>query len=49
MTLPTYRFGRSGMNITRLGFGSWAIGGGANVRTRLHEVRAGLERARSDA
>lgn len=28
MTLPTVSFGRSGLNITRVGFGSWAIGGG---------------------
>jgi aryl-alcohol dehydrogenase-like predicted oxidoreductase len=28
MTLPTYPLGRSGLLITRLGFGSWAVGGG---------------------
>src|SRR5471032_2587992 len=28
MTLPTRPLGRSGMDITRLGFGSWAVGGG---------------------
>ena len=28
MTLPTQRLGRSDLNITRLGFGAWAIGGG---------------------
>ena len=28
MTLPTQRLGRTDMNITRLGFGAWAIGGG---------------------
>ena len=28
MTLPTRRLGRSDFNITRLGFGAWAIGGG---------------------
>jgi aryl-alcohol dehydrogenase-like predicted oxidoreductase len=28
VALPTRRLGRSGLNITRLGFGSWAIGGG---------------------
>lgn len=28
MTLPTERLGISGLNITRLGFGAWAIGGG---------------------
>src|ERR1700733_10192131 len=26
-TLPTVPFGRTGMNITRVGFGSWAVGG----------------------
>jgi aryl-alcohol dehydrogenase-like predicted oxidoreductase len=26
-TLPTVRFGQTGMNITRVGFGSWAVGG----------------------
>jgi len=28
VTLPTQRLGRSDLNITRLGFGAWAIGGG---------------------
>jgi len=28
MTLPTQRIGRTDLNITRLGFGAWAIGGG---------------------
>jgi aryl-alcohol dehydrogenase-like predicted oxidoreductase len=28
MTLPTRPLGRSGLQITRLGFGSWAVGGG---------------------
>jgi hypothetical protein len=28
MTLPTHARGRSGLQITRLGFGSWAAGGG---------------------
>ena len=28
MSLPTSPLGRSGLNITRLGFGSWAVGGG---------------------
>ena len=28
MTLPTRPLGRSGLNITSVGFGSWAIGGG---------------------
>lgn len=28
MALPTRPLGRSGMDITRLGFGSWAVGGG---------------------
>ncbi|HEY1857661.1 aldo/keto reductase [Acidocella sp.] len=27
-SLPTVPFGKTGMNITRVGFGSWAIGGG---------------------
>jgi aryl-alcohol dehydrogenase-like predicted oxidoreductase len=26
--LPTRRFGRTDMSITRVGFGAWAIGGG---------------------
>ena len=29
MSLPTRPLGRSGLNITRLGFGSWAVGGGS--------------------
>ncbi len=28
MTLTTHALGRSGMQITRVGFGSWAVGGG---------------------
>jgi aryl-alcohol dehydrogenase-like predicted oxidoreductase len=28
MTLPTHPLGNGGMHITRLGFGSWAVGGG---------------------
>jgi aryl-alcohol dehydrogenase-like predicted oxidoreductase len=28
MTLPTRPLGNSGLNITRVGFGSWAVGGG---------------------
>jgi aryl-alcohol dehydrogenase-like predicted oxidoreductase len=28
MTLPTHPLGRTGLQITRLGFGSWAVGGG---------------------
>src|SRR6266850_8286509 len=28
MTLPTHPLGRSGLHISRLGFGSWAVGGG---------------------
>ena len=28
MTQPTHPLGRSGLHITRLGFGSWAVGGG---------------------
>jgi len=31
MTLPTRPFGRSGMAITRVGFGAWAAGGGGWV------------------
>ena len=34
-TLPTRRFGRTDMNITRVGFGAWAIGG-ADWATALH-------------
>jgi aryl-alcohol dehydrogenase-like predicted oxidoreductase len=30
-TLPTRPFGRTGMNITRVGFGAWAAGGGGWV------------------
>jgi aryl-alcohol dehydrogenase-like predicted oxidoreductase len=29
MILPTHPLGRTGLQITRLGFGSWAVGGGA--------------------
>ena len=28
MTLPTRALGRTGLQITPLGFGSWAVGGG---------------------
>src|ERR1700716_2931016 len=28
MTLPTHPLGRTGLQITRVGFGSWAVGGG---------------------
>ena len=28
-TLPTTLLGRTGMRLTRAGFGAWAIGGGA--------------------
>src|SRR5580704_16812291 len=28
MTLPTHPLGSSGLDITRVGFGSWAVGGG---------------------
>src|SRR5882762_8256559 len=28
MTLPTHPLGNSGLHITRVGFGSWAVGGG---------------------
>ena len=28
MTLPTHPLGNSGLHITRVGFGSWAVGSG---------------------
>jgi hypothetical protein len=28
MTLPTHPLGNSGLHITRVGLGSWAVGGG---------------------
>src|SRR5271156_3500356 len=46
-TLPTVRFGRTGMNITRVGFGSWAVGGGsqddnASIAAIRHAVSKGI-------
>ena len=54
MALPTRPLGRSGLNITRVGFGSWAIGGGdwafswgpqddeASLSTMRHAIEAGI-------
>jgi aryl-alcohol dehydrogenase-like predicted oxidoreductase len=54
MSLPTCPLGRSGMHITRVGFGSWAVGGGgwvfgwgpqddaASVATMRHAIEAGV-------
>jgi aryl-alcohol dehydrogenase-like predicted oxidoreductase len=54
MALPTRPLGRSGLNITRVGFGSWAIGGGgwafgwgpqddkASLATMRHALEAGV-------
>lgn len=54
MSLPTSPLGRSGMQITRLGFGSWAIGGGgwafgwgpqddeASLATMRHAIDLGI-------
>jgi aryl-alcohol dehydrogenase-like predicted oxidoreductase len=54
MALPTRPFGRSGLNITRVGFGSWALGGGdwafswgpqdddASLATMRHAIHAGI-------
>jgi aryl-alcohol dehydrogenase-like predicted oxidoreductase len=54
MALPTRPLGRSGLNITRVGFGSWAIGGGdwafswgpqndeASLATMRHAIEAGI-------
>src|ERR1700735_5650848 len=53
-SLPTVPFGKTGMNITRVGFGSWAIGGGAwavglgdqedkeSIQAIQHAVRRGV-------
>ena len=52
--LPTLPFGRTGMNITRVGFGAWAVGGGGwnggwgpqddkdSVATIRHAVESGV-------
>jgi aryl-alcohol dehydrogenase-like predicted oxidoreductase len=54
MALPTRPLGRSGLNITRVGFGSWALGGGdwafswgpqddeASLATMRHAIDAGV-------
>jgi aryl-alcohol dehydrogenase-like predicted oxidoreductase len=54
MALPTRPLGRSGLNITRIGFGSWALGGGdwafswgpqddeASLATMRHAIEAGI-------
>ena len=54
MALPTRPLGRSGLNITRVGFGSWALGGGdwafswgpqddeASLATMRHAIEAGI-------
>jgi aryl-alcohol dehydrogenase-like predicted oxidoreductase len=54
VSLPTCPLGSSGMNITRLGFGSWAVGGGgwafgwgpqddqASLATMRHAMEAGI-------
>jgi aryl-alcohol dehydrogenase-like predicted oxidoreductase len=52
MTLPTHPLGRTGLQITRLGFGSWAVGGGGwafgwgpqDDTTSLATMRRALER-----
>ena len=53
-TLPTTRLGRTGMHVTRTGFGAWAIGGGdwafawgnqddaASVAAIRHAVESGI-------
>ena len=53
-TLPTTRLGRTGMHVTRVGFGAWAIGGGdwafawgnqddaASVAAIRHAVESGI-------
>src|SRR5690242_1140484 len=53
-TLPTTRLGRTGMHVTRAGFGAWAIGGGdwafawgnqdddASVAAIRHAVESGI-------
>ena len=54
MSLPTSPLGRSGLNITRVGFGSWAVGGGgwafgwgpqddaASLAAMRHALEAGV-------
>jgi aryl-alcohol dehydrogenase-like predicted oxidoreductase len=54
MTLPTHPLGRSGLLISRLGFGSWAVGGGgwafgwgpqddtASLATMRHALERGV-------
>src|SRR6266446_3485925 len=54
MTLPTHPLGNSGLHITRLGFGSWAVGGGgwsygwgpqddaASLATMRHALELGV-------
>jgi Aldo/keto reductase family len=53
-TSPTRALGRSGLNITRVGFGSWAIGGGGwsfgwgpqddadSLATMRHAIKKGV-------
>src|ERR1700685_2500831 len=53
-SLPTTRLGRTGMHLTRVGFGAWAIGGGdwafawgnqddaASVAAIRHAVESGI-------
>ena len=54
MTLPTHPLGNTGLHITRLGFGSWAVGGGgwsygwgpqddaASLATMRHALELGV-------
>jgi len=54
MTLPTHPLGNSGLHITRVGFGSWAVGGGgwsygwgpqddaASLATMRHALELGI-------
>src|SRR5229473_318091 len=54
MTLPTHPLGNSGLHITRVGFGSWAVGGGgwlfgwgpqddaASLDTMRHALELGI-------
>src|ERR1700753_4446777 len=53
-SLPTTRLGRTGMHLTRAGFGAWAIGGGdwayawgsqddtASIAATRHAVESGI-------